>query len=112
MGIFGSKFPPLQTVSTCQTERLMGPWFVIGVKPTIFEKTCSNAVETYTRQPSSASFDIDIDFQYNQKDPITSPLKSLPQRGWIQGSDKEVSGELIEAIGREKGIQSCVYTEK
>ena len=42
--------------------------------------------------PPGTGHDIDIDFQYNKSDPITSALKSLPQRGWIQGSNKEVSG--------------------
>lgn len=90
MGLFGSKLPPLTTVPTCQTDKFMGTWFVIGVKPTYFEKTCSNAVETYTRVNSS-SHDIDIDFQYNTKETTDSPLKSLPQKGYILGDDKDNS---------------------
>eukprot|EP00553_Chaetoceros_curvisetus_P000235 CAMPEP_0204628128 /NCGR_PEP_ID=MMETSP0717-20131115/15100_1 /ASSEMBLY_ACC=CAM_ASM_000666 /TAXON_ID=230516 /ORGANISM="Chaetoceros curvisetus" /LENGTH=188 /DNA_ID=CAMNT_0051644613 /DNA_START=52 /DNA_END=618 /DNA_ORIENTATION=+ len=90
MGLFASKYPPLQTVPSCVTDKFMGTWFVIGVKPTPFETTCSNAVERYTR--SNASHDIDIDFQYNKSDPLASPLKSFPQRGWVQGPDKENSG--------------------
>ena len=69
----------------------MGVWFVIGVKPTYFEKTNSNAVEIYTRTNAKKSHDIDIDFQYNANDPITSPMKSLPQKGWITGENKEFS---------------------
>jgi apolipoprotein D and lipocalin family protein len=96
-------YPPLTTVPQCITDKFMGTWFVIGVKPTIFETTCSNAVETYTRVTPSASgkgssskhHDIDIDFQYNKSDPITSPLKSLGQRGWIQGTDKENSSKWV-----------------
>merc|ERR1712232_493346 len=64
----------------------MGTWFVIGVKPTIFERTCSNAVEKYSLVDKS--YDINIDFQYNQNDPISSKLKSLPQKGWVLGKDK------------------------
>lgn len=79
--------PPLQTAVTCDTSKFMGTWFVIGVKPTIFEKTCSNAVERYTLH-DHGSYDIGIDFQYNQNEPMVSKLKSLPQKGWIQGSDK------------------------
>mmetsp|Transcript_4888 Transcript_4888/g.6707 ORF Transcript_4888/g.6707 Transcript_4888/m.6707 type:complete len:200 (-) Transcript_4888:351-950(-) len=86
-----SNLPPLQTVAKCETAKFMGTWFVIGVKPTMFETTCSNAVEKYTRLESS-SHDIDIDFTYNKEDPITSKLKSLPQKGWIQGENKEDSG--------------------
>ena len=65
--------------------------FVIGVKPTIFEKTCSNAVEKYTLMGPDSKFDIDIDFQYNENDPMSSKLKSLPQKGWVQG-DRSNSG--------------------
>ena len=83
--------PPLQHTAHCLTDRFMGTWFVIGVKPTMFEKTCSNAVEIYTRMPKK-KFDVDIDFQYNAKEPIKSPLKALPQKGWIQGEDKNDSG--------------------
>ena len=90
--------PPLQTVAHCETAKFMGTWFVIGVKPTYLETTCSNAVEKYTLLPDDgdgggADHDVDIDFQYNNKEPITSPLKSLPQKGWIQGADKADSGE-------------------
>lgn len=62
--------PPLETARTCENAKFMGTWFVIGVKPTMFEKTCSNAVEAYTWQEKGSSYDIKIDFQYNQNDPI------------------------------------------
>lgn len=86
-----SKLPPLNVVSNCETARVMGTWFVIGVKPTMFETTCSNAVEKYTWMENK-KFDINIDFQYNQNEPLTSKLKSLPQKGWVQG-DPANSGE-------------------
>jgi len=88
-----SALPPLQTVASCNTKNLMGTWFVIGVKPTMFETTCSNAVERYTFLEDSKKNDINIDFQYNKDEPITSALKSLPQKGWVQGNNKEDSGE-------------------
>lgn len=86
-----SNLPALQTVTNCETSKFMGTWFVIGVKPTIFEKTCSNAVERYSLL-NDKYHDINIDFQYNSKEAQTSPLKSLPQKGWVQGN-KEKSGE-------------------
>ena len=96
MGNSGSSaaLPPLQHVSHCATNQFMGTWFVIGVKPTMFEKTCSNAVEVYTRMPDKKKnrFDVDIDFKYNKDEPIKSPIKSLPQKGWIQGDNKDDSG--------------------
>ena len=85
-----SSLPALQVASNCETARFMGTWFVIAVKPTIFERTNSNAVERYTFL-EDANHDIDIDFTYNKKDPITSPIQSLPQKGWVVG-DKKKSG--------------------
>ena len=87
-----SSLPALQTVASCDTARFMGTWFVIGVKPTFLEKTNSNAVEIYIRSPEGKDYDIDIDFQYNSKEPLTSPLKAAPQKGWIEGN-KDNSGK-------------------
>ena len=89
-----SKLPPLQVASSCDTAKFMGTWFVIGVKPTMFEKTSSNAVEKYTwisQNNEKSGHDIDIDFHYNAKETPDSPMKSLPQKGWIQGNDKSNS---------------------
>jgi apolipoprotein D and lipocalin family protein len=89
-----SSLPALQAVTECSTPRIMGTWFVIGVKPTMFEKTCSNAVEKYTFLEGSNKHDINIDFTYcDKEDPFKSKLKSLPQKGWVQGSDKSNSGK-------------------
>jgi apolipoprotein D and lipocalin family protein len=88
-----SVLPALQVAAHCDTARYMGTWFVIAVKPTMFEKTCSNAVENYSFIKDSKKNDIDIDFKYNSNEPITSPIKSMPQKGWVQGSDKTDSGE-------------------
>lgn len=98
MGSSTSKLPQLQVASSCDTAKFMGTWFVIGVKPTPFEKTCSNAVERYTWLTKDGSSsrkgnDIDIDFTYNAKETPDSAVKSLPQKGWIQGSDKSNSAE-------------------
>jgi apolipoprotein D and lipocalin family protein len=99
MGNIGSsssaakQLPPLQVAASCDTAKFMGTWFVIGVKPTMFEKTCSNAVETYTWSSRDSTnnkklnYDIDIDFQFNKDVTPDSPLKALPQKGWIQGPD-------------------------
>mmetsp|Transcript_135873 Transcript_135873/g.202075 ORF Transcript_135873/g.202075 Transcript_135873/m.202075 type:complete len:191 (+) Transcript_135873:133-705(+) len=87
-----SSLPKLQTVATCDTSRFMGTWFVVGVKPTMFETTCSNAVEKYSLTEEGKGHDVDIDFQYNEKEDMSSKLKSLPQKGWILG-DKSNSGK-------------------
>lgn len=92
MGNSKSTLPPLVNVASCETSKFMGTWFVIAVKPTIFEKTCSNAVEKYSFLDGEKGNDIDIDFQYNAKEPITSAVKSVPQKGWVEGDDKTNSG--------------------
>lgn len=87
MGNFSSSssaLPQLQTVTSCNNERFVtGAWFVIGNIPTYPERHASNAVERYALTQGKKSNDIDIDFQYNDGDPITGKLKSLPQKGWL-----------------------------
>mmetsp|Transcript_28308 Transcript_28308/g.53587 ORF Transcript_28308/g.53587 Transcript_28308/m.53587 type:complete len:185 (-) Transcript_28308:22-576(-) len=75
---FGNKkYDALTLVPECNTSKFMGTWFVIHVKPTIFEVGASHAVEKYSEKSPGR---IDIDFQYRSggKD------KSLPQKGWVQ----------------------------
>ena len=96
-GLSSSSLPALKTIATCDTNKFMGTWFVVGVKPTYLETTCSNAVEKYTLlEDENTGHDIDIDFQYNpHEDPFDAKnqkIKSLPQKGWIQGNDKAQSG--------------------
>ena len=95
MGNLSTKtsLPALQTVPKCETANVMGTWFVIGVKPTAFETTCSNAVERYTLLEEGSAHDIDIDFQYNKAEPLKSPLKALPQKGWVEGKDRAMSSD-------------------
>jgi apolipoprotein D and lipocalin family protein len=91
-----TSLPPLEVVDSCDTTRFMGTWFVIAVKPTMFETSNSNAVEKYTWVSSSnKSHDIDVDFSYmSTEDPNDSKakLQSVPQKGYIQGQDKSNSG--------------------
>lgn len=96
MGNSSSALPALKTVASCDTTRFMGTWFVVGVKPTALETTCSNAVEKYTLLEEGKSHDIDIDFTYNPKDdPLDekNKVKALPQKGWVQGDNRLQSGD-------------------
>ena len=86
-----TKLPPLMPVSSCETRKFMGHWFVHGVKPTYLETTCSNAVEYYTLVEGK-KFDINVDFNFNTGEALTSPLRSLPQKAWVQGENRENSG--------------------
>ena len=92
-----SALPVLKTIASCDTTRFMGTWYVIGVKPTYLEKTCSNAVEKYTLlDEKCGDHDIDIDFKYNKKEnPLDegNKVKSLPQKGWVQGGNRLQSGD-------------------
>lgn len=90
-----TKLPPLELVPKCETAKFMGVWFVVGNIPTYFEKNASNAVERYTflGDERELNYDVNIDFKYNDGNPITSKLKSLPQKGWIEGQDKSVSSK-------------------
>jgi apolipoprotein D and lipocalin family protein len=95
-----SSLPPLQVVPNCETSRFMGQWFVIGVKPTFLETTCSNAIEKYTRQENNNNnkkdkMDVQVEFTYNNDEPITSKFKTLYQKCWIQGEDKSNSASWI-----------------
>lgn len=87
-----SNLPALQTVGECVTERMMGTWFVIAVKPTMFETKNSNAVERYRwvddsgKKRGANANDFDIDFQFNADTPIHSKLKAMPQKGWIDNT--------------------------
>lgn len=96
-----SNLPALQTAAGCETSKMMGTWFVHGVKPTFLEKSNSNAVEKYTwvGDDTSKDHDIDIDFKYNKKeDPTSSPLSSLGQKGWV-----DVEANIAQGGSKEKG---------
>ena len=88
-----AQLPALQTVGDCLTERMMGTWFVIAVKPTPFETKNSNAVERYTWIPDDTpnkKHDFEIDFQFNADEPLKSKLKAMPQKGWIDDDKSQV----------------------
>lgn len=74
----------------------MGTWFVIAVKPTPFETKNSNAVERYTWLDAKKKNDFSIDFQFNADEPISSPLKSMPQKGWIDDKNSDVDADRIK----------------
>jgi len=97
MGLFSSSsLPALKSVAKCDTSRFMGCWFVVGVKPSPLETTCSNAIEKYTLLPEGKNHDIDVDFTYNpNEDPFAegNKVRSLPQKGWVQGDNRLQSGE-------------------
>jgi len=72
-----STLPALQTVANCDTAKFMGTWFVIAVKPTVFEKTCSNSVEKYSFLKDSKSNDskssLVDEYSHNRPRCIVSP---------------------------------------
>mmetsp|Transcript_19700 Transcript_19700/g.19800 ORF Transcript_19700/g.19800 Transcript_19700/m.19800 type:complete len:164 (-) Transcript_19700:114-605(-) len=81
MGNIASTKPALQTVKgPIDIPRFMGTWYVIGVKPTYFEKDATNAVEKYEWNEQKQC--IDIDFTFNAGT-IDGPVKKFPQTGYV-----------------------------
>eukprot|EP01068_Selenidium_serpulae_P017170 Selendium_serpulae@DN6356_c0_g2_i7.p1 len=81
----GSSASALVPAASCNTTAFMGVWFVIANKPTLFETHASNAVERYKFAAQGKKHDLDIDFQCNNGDPIVSPMRSIPQNGYLMG---------------------------
>lgn len=70
-------------------ERIMVPWYVIGVLPTPFEKGAHNAVEKYTWNAAKKRVDVDFTFNYGALD---GPVKSVPQSLYLPSYPKTTSG--------------------
>ena len=72
-----SSLPALEAVSgPIDIPRFMGSWYVIGVKPTMFERDCYNALEKYAF--NEASNTVSVDFTYN-KGSLDGRVVSIPQ---------------------------------
>ncbi|RYF58626.1 MAG: hypothetical protein EOO39_34045 [Cytophagaceae bacterium] len=60
-----TELPPQPTVPYVDVMKFMGPWYVIGCIPTMFEKGAHNAVETYTWNAEKDR--IDRNYHYQRK---------------------------------------------
>jgi apolipoprotein D and lipocalin family protein len=74
------KLPDLKTVEQVDLPRFMGPWYIIGSIPTIFEKDAVNAIETYSWNDRKNR--IDVDFRYRKKTPAGKE-EVIPQKAFI-----------------------------
>ena len=89
MGNSASNLPPLKTVE-CETSKMLGKWFVIGVKPTYLEVGMSNSIEQYTKVEGKP-YDVAINNSFNKAEPMTSSMTTINMKAYIQG-DKSKSG--------------------
>lgn len=82
MGIgSSSSLPPLKvTNKPVDVMKMMGKWYVIGVKPTYFETGATNAIENYSWNEKQQRIDVDFKFNYKTFD---GPVKSIPQKGFL-----------------------------
>lgn len=91
-GQTSTSLPPLVPASgIMEISRFMGPWYVIGVKPTYFEIGAVNAVESYKWNAEKEL--IDIDFTFNQDKP-DGPVKKIPQTGWIHNKETNMEWRI------------------
>lgn len=72
-----------RTTSAVDLERFMGKWYVIAGRLTFMEKGAHNAVEVYRWNSQEKRIDVDFTFR---KDAFTGPLKSIPQKAWIENT--------------------------
>ncbi len=70
-----------KTAKNVDLHRFMGKWYVLAGRFTFLEAGVHNGVETYTW--NSKHERVDISFTFN-KNSLTGPLKSIPQKGWIK----------------------------
>lgn len=73
-----------RTTSAVDLERFMGKWYVIAGRLTFMEKGAHNAVEVYRWNTKEKRIDVDFTFR---KDAFTGPLKSIPQKAWIENTN-------------------------
>jgi len=83
-----SRKPPFQkVVERMDMERFLGPWYVIALLPSIFEKDAVNGIETYSLD---AKGNIRVEYVLYKKTP-TGKKTVMHQKGWIM--DKETNTE-------------------
>jgi apolipoprotein D and lipocalin family protein len=70
-----------ETVSYVDLDKFFKKWYVIAGRVTFLEKGAHNAIEEYSYNVEKQR--IDINFYYN-KNSFSGPVKSLPQKGWIE----------------------------
>ena len=70
-----------KTVAQVDLDRFMGKWYVWTGRTTFMETGAHNAVEIYSWNEEKNRIEIDFTFR---KDGFDGPLKSIPQKGWIE----------------------------
>lgn len=70
---------PMPTVDHVELTRFMGPWYVIGVIPTLLERGAFNPVEHYALREDGS---IDTTFTF-RKDSFEGKVKTMTPRGFV-----------------------------
>ena len=82
--------PFQKVVDKVEIDRFLGPWYVIGVLPTPFEKGAANGIETYSLDEKG---NIRVEYVFYKGGP-GGKRKVMHQKGWIvdkvKGSEWEV----------------------
>jgi len=83
-----TKKPPFQkVVERMEIEKFLGPWYVIALLPSAFEKRAVNGIETYSLDTKG---NIRVEYVF-YKDSPTGKKTVMHQKGWIV--DKQTNTE-------------------
>lgn len=70
----------MKTVNYVDIDRFMGTWYVMAVRPTVFEKGAVNSIERYDRNPKNGN--INVTFVYN-KDSFDGKITTIKQKARV-----------------------------
>jgi len=86
----GDKEPFQPTVDFVDLERFSGPWYVIALMPTPFEKNAVNGIETYSIRPKGT---ITIEYTFSKNSPDGKPV-TMHQKGWIMDTNTDAEWKI------------------
>jgi len=86
-----SRKPPFQkVVERMDIDRFLGPWYVIALLPSAFEKNAANGIETYSLD---AKGNIRVEYVFYKGSP-TGKKTVMHQKGWIMNKENNTEWEV------------------
>jgi len=86
-----SRKPPFQkVVERMDMEKFLGPWYVIALLPSVFEKKATNGIETYSLD---AKGNIRVEYIFYKGSP-TGKKTVMHQKGWIMDKATNTEWEI------------------